>query len=209
MTRIGIIGAGNMGSAFARRLSTAGHDVTIAAKHPAHARDVAADTGDHVRAVPANEIARDADLLIVATPYGAAVDALRAAGDTAGLTVVDITLPLTPDMSGLTVGHSTSAGEEIQRAVPGAKVVKAFTTIFAQVLGASGDASTVQVFFAGDDAEAKQRVRDLIALLGFDPVDAGPLANARYLEPLGMLNVYFGYVAGRGTRIAPAIVPAS
>ena len=202
-TKIGIIGAGNMGSAFAKRLAAAGHDVTITAKDPAHAEKAAASAGGSVRAVPGDQIARDAEVLILATYFPDAPDALRAAGDLTGKTVVDITNPLTPDMSGLSVGHTTSAAEEIQKAVPQAKVVKAFNTVFAQVLGSDARA---QVLYAGDDAGAKDAVRALIESAGFEAVDAGPLANARQLEPLGLLNIYFGYVAGRGTGIAPAFV---
>lgn len=205
-TRIGIIGAGNMGSAFAKRLAAAGHDVTITAKDPAHAEQAASKAGGRVRAVPTDQIARDADLLIVATYFPDAPDALRAAGDLTGKTVIDISNPMTPDMSGLSVGHTTSAAEEIQNAVPQAKVVKAFNTVFAQVLG--GDARA-QVFYAGDDAGAKDAVRALIESAGFEAVDAGPLANARQLEPLGLLNIYFGYVAGRGTGVAPAWQPVA
>jgi len=150
--------------------------------------------------VKQNEIARDADVVIVATRYGAAADALRDAGDLTGKTVIDISNPLTADMSALSVGFTTSAAEEIQKAVPKAKVVKAFNTIFAQVLGGSGRA---QVFYAGDDAGAKNAVKALIESAGFEAVDAGPLSNARHLEPLGMLNIYMGYVAGRGTGVAP------
>jgi predicted dinucleotide-binding enzyme len=204
-TRIGIIGAGNMGRAFATRLAAAGHDVAITAKDPAHAEQAAAAAGASVRAVPRDQIARDAEVLILATYFPDAPDALRAAGDLTGKTVVDITNPLTPDMSGLTVGHTTSAAEEIQKAVPTAKVVKAFNTIFAQVLGApAGSGTKAQVLYAGDDAAAKDAVRALIESAGFEAVDAGPLANARQLEPLGLLNIYFGYVAGRGTGVAPA-----
>ncbi|MDF1502275.1 NADPH-dependent F420 reductase [Roseisolibacter sp. H3M3-2] len=205
-TRIGIIGAGNMGSAFAKRLAAAGHDVTITAKDPAHAEQAAqqaAAAGGSVRAVPRDQIARDADVLIVATYFPDAPDALRAAGDLTGKTVIDISNPLTPDMSGLSLGHTTSAAEELQKAVPNARVVKAFNTVFAQVLGGTGRA---QVLYAGDDASAKDAVRALIESAGFEAVDAGPLANARQLEPLGLLNIYFGYVAGRGTGIAPAFV---
>ena len=204
-TRIGIIGAGNMGSAFAKRLAAAGHEVAIAAKNPAHAEKAAAAAGGTARAVRAEEVAKGADVVILAVPYGAAADALRGAGDVRGKTVVDITNPLTADMSGLSVGHTTSAAEEIQKAAPNAKVVKAFNTVFAQVLGGTGKG---QVFFAGDDAGAKDAVRALIESAGFEAVDAGPLSNARYLEPLGMLNIYFGYVAGRGTGNAPAFVAA-
>lgn len=202
-TKIGIIGAGNMGSAFATRLTAAGHDVAITAKDPAHAEKVAAATGGKARAVKPTEIAQGADVVILAVPYNAAVDALRAAGDLAGKTVIDITNPLTADMSGLQVGHTTSAAEEIQRGAPQAKIVKAFNTVFAQVLGGTGKA---QVLLAGDDQGAKDKVKALAESAGFDAVDAGPLGNARHLEPLGMLNIYLGYVAGRGTGNAPAFV---
>jgi predicted dinucleotide-binding enzyme len=199
-TKIGIIGAGNMGSAFASRLTAAGHDVTITAKDPAHAEKAAAATGGKARAVKPADIAQGANVIILAVPYGAAVDALREAGDLTGKTVIDISNPLTADMSGLTVGHTSSAAEEIQKAVPKASVVKAFNTIFAQVLGAKGKA---QVLYAGNDAAAKDTVKALVESAGFDAVDAGPLANARLLEPLGMLNIFLGYMAGRGTSIAP------
>ena len=200
-TKIGIIGAGNMGRAFANRLAAAGHDVAITAKDPAHAEEAAKAAGRSARAVPRDQIARDADVLILATYFPDAPDALRAAGDLRGKTVVDISNPLTPDMSGLSVGFTTSAAEEIQKAVPTAKVVKAFNTVFAQVLGSGARA---QVLYAGDDAGAKEAVRALIESAGFEAVDAGPLANARQLEPLGLLNIYLGYAAGRGTGVAPA-----
>ena len=208
-TRIGIIGAGNMGSAFATRLTAAGHDVTITAKDLRRAETAAAAAGGSVRAVPRNEIARDAEVLILATYYGDVADALGAAGDLSGKTVIDITNPVTTDMSGLVVGHTSSAAEEIQKAVPTARVVKAFNTVFAQVLGAEAGVTKVQVLYAGDDAGAKDAVRTLIESAGFEAVDAGPLANARQLEPLGLLNIYLGYVAGRGTGIAPAWVAAA
>jgi 8-hydroxy-5-deazaflavin:NADPH oxidoreductase len=156
-----------------------------------------------VHAVPTGQVADGAEVLVVATPYGAAAEALREAGDLDGKTVIDITNPLTDDMSGLTVGFDSSAAEEIQEAVPGARVVKAFNTVFAQVLGDEGAAQNVQVFYAGDDDGAKQTVRTLIEGAGFEAVDAGPLSNARYLEPMGMFNIYLGCVAGRGTSMAP------
>lgn len=205
---IGIIGAGNMGAAFARRLVAAGHDVTITARDAAHARKAAAAAGPKARAVRPNKIARDADVIILAVPFGAAVDALRSAGDLTGKTVVDITNPLTADMSGLQLGHTTSA-EEIQKAVPRANVVKAFNTTFAQVLGAERSGARTQVLYAGNDAAARDIVRGIAESIGFEAVDSGPLANARHLEPLGMLTIYLGYVAGRGTKIAPAFVPVT
>jgi predicted dinucleotide-binding enzyme len=113
----------------------------------------------------------------------------RGAGDVTGKTIVDISNSVTPDYSGLALGFTTSAAEEIQEAVPTAKVVKAFNTTFAQVLGAAPDRTRAQVLDAGGDAGAKAAVRALIEIAGFEAVDAGPLANARLLEPLGMLNI--------------------
>jgi 8-hydroxy-5-deazaflavin:NADPH oxidoreductase len=84
--------------------------------------------------------------------------------------------------------------------------VKAFNTVFAQVLGAAAGGSRAQVLYAGDEAGANAAVSALIESVGFEAVDAGPLANARLLEPLGMLNIYLGYAGGRGTGIAPTWV---
>jgi hypothetical protein len=198
-----LIGSGNMGSALATQISKAGHTLVITGRDAAKARALAQAVG----ATPQDGAATNgADIVIVATGYADAVAALRAAGDLTGKVIVDITNPLTADYMGLTIGHTTSAAEEIQRAFPAAKVVKAFNTVFAQVLAAGPTLAggTVPVYFAGDDAAAKTSVEALIRSMGFAPVDAGGLKNARYLEPLAGLNIYFGYGAGRGTSIAPA-----
>jgi hypothetical protein len=97
-----------------------------------------------------------------------------------------------------------SGGEEIARQFPSATVVKAFNAIFAEVYAAQNTqigGRAVTVFFAGDDPQAKAGVRELIMTLGFDAVDAGLLANARYLEPLSLLNIHLGKVLGFGTQI--------
>jgi predicted dinucleotide-binding enzyme len=206
--KVGIIGAGNMGSAFARRLGAAGHDVFIASKKLEDAKKVAASVGANVRAVPQEELAGNVDVLIAATPFASQADAVRGSGRLDGKTVVEISNPLKPDMSGLAVGLTTSAAEEVAKAAPSAKVIKAFNTVFAQVLAdraPTADGGKVQVFYAGDDDAAKRTVRSLIESMEFEPLDAGPLSNARYLEPLGMLNIYLGYSAKLGTDIALAV----
>jgi predicted dinucleotide-binding enzyme len=208
--RVGIVGAGNMGSAFARRLSAAGHDVLITSRDIEDAGAVARSVGARVRAVPPEELADGAEIVIAATPFPSQADALRAIGRLDGKTVVEISNPMKPDMSGLAVGLTTSGAEEVARAVGGAKVVKAFNTVFAQVLGGeSASGGKVQVFYAGDDEAAKRAVRSLIDSMGFEPLDAGPLSNARYLEPMGMFNIYLGYVAKLGTDIAPSVQKVS
>ncbi len=201
---ITVIGSGNMGSAFVKQLTQAGHDVFITSRNSAKAQELAQAYG--ATAVTA-DVADQADLQVLATSFNDAIPALTSLGDISGKTVIDITNPLTADYMGLTIGHNTSAAEQIAAALPGVKVVKAFNTLFAQVLseGADfGNGQTASVFVAADDATSKQTVQTLAEGLGFNVVDAGPLKNARYLEPLAGLNIYFGYGAGLGTNIAPA-----
>jgi predicted dinucleotide-binding enzyme len=199
-----VIGTGNMGAGFVKQLTAAGHQVSVTARDTAKAQAVAQQFG--AAAVPAAGSAASVDAIVLATPYVEAVAALRAVGDLSGKTVIDITNPLTPDYMGLTLGHITSAAEEIAKAVPGAEVVKGFNTVFAQVLdgGAEfGGNQKVTVFVASDSERAKQTARALAESMGFRVMDAGGLQNARYLEPVAGLNIYFGYGAGLGTGIAP------
>jgi len=203
--KVTVIGAGNMGAAFVRQLTRVGHQVSVTARDAAKAAQVAA-ANPGAKAVPTAGAAEGADAVVLATSYGDAVEALRGVGNLAGKVVIDITNPLTADYMGLTIGHSTSAAEEIAKAVPDAGVVKAFNTVFAQVLGEGADFGSgrkVEVFVASDSERAKQTAHTIAESIGFAVVDAGPLKNARYLEPLAGLNIYLGYGAGLGTAIAP------
>lgn len=208
---ITVIGAGNMGSAFVKQLTRAGHQVTVTARDMNKAEAVAADHKGAKAVIP-EQAADHAEVVIVATAYDDAVNALRSVGDLKGKIVIDITNPLTSDYMGLTLGHETSAAEEIAREVPDAEVIKAFNTVFAQVLsdGADfGDGRKVTVFVAGDSETGKNTVRSIAESMGFVTVDAGSLKNARYLEPLAGLNIYLGYGAGLGTHIAPTWMQAA
>ena len=203
--KITVIGAGNMGSAFVKQLSRAGHQVSVTARHLEKAQALAAANAG-VSAVAIGDAAAAAEVIIVATGYGDAVNALKSVGDLSGKVVIDLTNPLTADYQGLTLGYSTSAAEEIAKALPGAEIVKAFNTVLAQVLndGADfGNGQTVPVFIASDSARGKDMVKTLAESIGFATVDSGGLQNARYLEPLAGLNIYLAYGAGRGTSIAP------
>jgi len=200
-----LIGAGNMGSAFARRFTQAGYPVQIAARSIDKAQAVAS-TLPGATAVDLQNSAANADVVLVATPYGQAIAALGEAGPLEGKVVVDITNPLNDDYTGLTIGHDTSAAEEIAKAFPGAEVVKAFNTLFAPVIGEGGmfaDDQKAPAFVASDSERAKATATSLAESIGFDAIDAGPLKNARYLEPLAGLNIYFGFGAGQGSGIAP------
>lgn len=202
---ITILGAGNMGSALTKQLSLAGHSVRVISRDLNKSRDLASRYRGVV-AVSSGEGFADSEVVIVATGYEDAVPALRSLGSLAGKVVIDITNPLTKDFTGLSVGHDTSAAEEIAKALPGAEVVKAFNTLFAQVLSDGPSFANAQIapaFFASDSERAKQTAQALIESIGFKAIDAGGLRNARYLEPLAGLNIYFGYGAGHGTAIAP------
>lgn len=200
-----LLGAGNMGSALALQFTRAGHDVRLAATSLDKAATVAARIPG-ASAVALAGSAAGSDVIVVATPYDQAVPALQAAGPVEGKVVIDITNPLTADYMGLTLGHSTSAAEEIAKAVPEAEVVKAFNTVFAQVLSEGADLGkdqTVPVFVASDSERARQTTKALAESMGFKTVDVGGLKNARYLEPLAGLNIYLAYGAGLGTSMAP------
>jgi len=185
-TKIGIIGDGNVGSALARGLERAGHEVR--------------STGKDKQAI--RETASWGDVVLLAVPFGAIDDVVRDAGEAlAGKTVVDVTNALDASMN-LAVGFTTSGAEELQKKLPKARVVKAFNTVFAQYMdsGRLGD-KLLTAFVAADDAGAKQTVLELARGIGFDAVDAGPLKNARLLEPLALLNIQLGYGLGMGTQI--------
>ncbi len=210
--KIGIIGSGHMGSGLARRIAFAGHDVLMTGRDPAKAEKVAKDIGPKVKVVPIAEIGKSVDVLIAATPAGSQAEALRGAGDLTGKIVIDIANPLKPDFSGLSVGFTTSFAEELAKKFPGAKIVKAFNTVFAQVLSEGpdfGDGLRATAYYCGDDEGAKKTVHALIESMGFDAIDAGPLQNARYLEPMGFLNIWFGYTAKRGTGISLNLIGRS
>ena len=196
-----IIGLGNMGQGLARRLASQ-TDLVLATRNQTEAADLAAGLPG-ARAASVDDAIAAADVIIFALGYDAALE-LAARPDLAGKVVVDITNPVTPDYSGLRLGHSTSAAEEIQKAAPEARVVKAFNTIFAGLFGASREATaSVPVFLAGDDAAAVDAVADLAEKAGFRTERVGGLEGARLIEPLGMLNIRLGYGLGRGTATAP------
>ena len=203
---ISIFGTGNMASGLAVLFAKAGHQVTLASRDDAKARSVAAELGNGIAAASFADAASASDTVVLAVPYEAAAGVVSAAGGLAGKVVVDITNPLTADFSGLTIGHVTSAAEEIQKRAPEAKVVKAFNTVFASVLQNGGKAAgkPATVFVAGDDAEARRSVAALAASAGLAAVEAGGLVSARYLEPVAGLNIALGYGLGHGTDIAPA-----
>lgn len=205
--KVAIIGTGNMASGLANTLAGAQHEVIIGSRDPAKAAALAEKIGHGAQGGGIEAAAKLADVVILAIPYGGAAEAIKAAGSLAGKVLVDITNPISADYKSLVIGHTTSSAEEIQALAPTASVVKAFNTIFAQLLPTEArQGKTLQVFMASDDAKAKTLVSTLAQSIGFDAVDAGPLSNSRFIEPIGEMNIHFGYFLGKGTVVAPAWV---
>jgi NADPH-dependent F420 reductase len=205
--KVAVIGTGNMGTGFANLLASADHDVAIGARDPAKAAALAEQVGNGAVGGGIAAAVKLSDVIVLALPYGAIGDALKLAGDLSGKVLVDISNPVTADFQGLVVGHTTSAAEEIQALAPLTKVVKGFNTIFAQLLPREGrNGKTLQVFLAGDDEGAKDTVSTLATSLAFEPIDCGPLSNSRFIEPIGAMNIQFGYFLGWGPAGAPSWV---
>lgn len=189
--RIGILGKGNVGSALATGLERVGYQVKAVGKDPAAAR----------------EVARWGEVVVFAVPFGEVENALKSVGDAVdGKVLLDVTNALTPDYQ-LAVGCTSSGAEELQKKAPTAKVVKAFNTVFAQNMATGQVKGTrLTLFAASDDSPAKETVLSMGRELGFEALDAGPLANARWLETLGYFNIQLGYTLKLGTDIGFKLV---
>lgn len=203
MTTIAIIGLGSMGKGLAKRLAGK-TELVLASRDNAAATAFAATLPAGVTVLDqAGAIAR-ADVVVLALPFDAALET-AANPALAGKVVVDISNPVKADFSGLAIGHTTSAAEQVQAAAPNARVVKAFNTIFAGLFELpAAQTANVPVFVAGNDEAAVAAVTAVATLAGFAVENTGGIDAARLLEPLGMLNIRFGYGLGHGTGIAPS-----
>ncbi|MBK7406038.1 MAG: NADPH-dependent F420 reductase [Phycisphaerales bacterium] len=198
--RIAIIGSGSVGSALGQRWSELGHSVVFGVRNPdsTSARDAIAAAGGESTARPPSEAASGAEVVVLALPWEAA-ESTAASLPLDGKIVIDPTNPLRPDLAGLTLGHETSAAEKIQAAAPDAKVVKAFNTLGANaMLDPVFDGRRAATFICGDDEVACQVVGQLAEELGVEVVQCGPLAAARYAEPLAMLWIHLAFARGWG-----------
>jgi 8-hydroxy-5-deazaflavin:NADPH oxidoreductase len=202
--KIAIVGAGNVGATLGKAWAGKGHEVVYAARSPDSPRVRAALSacGAKARSDTAANAVAAAEVVLLAVPGSEAESVVKGLA-LGGKVLLDATNPLTADVSGLTVGHSDSAGERVARAAKDAKVVKVFNSTGAGNMANPGYRDgAATMFYAGDDAQAKQIAAKLAADCGLDAVDAGPLKNARLLEPLAMLWIHLAYAAGMGPDMA-------
>lgn len=203
--RIGIIGAGMVGGTLGTRWTEAGHEVVWGVRDPAAAKAVAlcASAGHGARAATVAEAAAGAEVIVLATPWRAVPEALAACGDLAGPVLLDATNPLAPDLSGLAVPAGNSGAQEVARLAAGARVVKIFNTVGFNVMADPrfGDRAATMLY-CGDDEAAKAVAAKLAADLGFEAVDAGPLARAGLLEHAALLWIRLAMSQRFGREIA-------
>lgn len=194
---IAIIGAGNVGTALASALTRAGHSVIVASRDPEDAGTLAASSG--ARVAPTNAHAAAAgDVVILAVPFASVPGvAAEIADAVTGKPVVDVTNRMSFGPAGAEIDTTSSNAEDLAALLPDARVVKAFNTLFASNQDDPiKDGVQLDGFVAGDDAAAKATVVELVASVGLDPVDVGPLARARQLEGLAFLNITLNVAHG-------------
>jgi predicted dinucleotide-binding enzyme len=201
---IGVVGSGNVGKALGEMWLKRGHEVLFSfSRDLGKLRSYAATLGPNACAGTPEEAVGFAEAILFAPPWSAVEDALRAAGPLGDKILIDCTNPLTPDLSGLAIGHTTSAAEEISRRAVGARVVKAFNMTGADNMrNPSFPSGQATMFICGDDHAAKSVTGVLAREVGFDVVDAGPLRTARLLEPMAMLWIQLAFAQKIGTGFA-------
>lgn len=194
-----------MGGALGRLFAGAGHTVAFTySRDAAKLRRLARASGSRARAVPSPaDAVSDADVVLLAVHWNRVAPVLRAAGSLRGKILIDCTNPMNASESALAIGLTTSGAETIVRRVRGARVVKAFNTVPSELLRAGADVLAEQpaVCYCGDDDGAKRIVARLIRDIGFEPVDCGKLASARYLEPFALLVGELAYNHGRSPKL--------
>jgi predicted dinucleotide-binding enzyme len=186
--RIGILGSGSVGPALARGYARHGHDVRIGTRQQ--------EVDGLPTGTPA-EVARDADLVVLAVRGDAAVQVVSGlAAELEGKVLVDATNPL-GGPAGMFVGTTDSLGEQVQRAVPGARVVKAYNTVGnALMVDPELPGGPPTMFLAGDDPAAKATVTDLLEATGWEVADLGGIEASRWLEAMCMAWVAYGRTSG-------------
>jgi len=192
-----IIGAGNMGRGIGTRAVAGGHSVTFVDSDPETAQKVAADVkaaaknGAQVSTASLGDV-NLGDVVVLAVWYGTNIEIAKQLGDKlAGKVVVDIANPLNSTYDGLATAPDSSSAEDLTKAIAsGAKVVKAFNTTYAgTLLAGQVDGKPLDVFIAGDDADAKAKVAKLVTDGDLRVIDTGPLSRARQIEGMQFLHI--------------------
>jgi len=195
--RIGVLGSGDVGRVLAAGFVSLGHEVMIGSRDPEKLRSWADAAGSHASCGTFEETARFGDILVLATLGVATPEVIRLAGtgNFDGKVVIDATNPLEFSSGGpqLSVGHTDSLGEQVQRLIPAARVVKAFNTVGnAHMVNPQFAGGPPDMFLCGNDEGAKKIVAQICGAFGWGVVDLGGIESSRYLEPMCMAWVVYG-----------------
>ena len=191
---LAVIGAGSVGGTLGRAWQRRGHDVTYGVRNPDDPKYGSLGAVSNAKAVDG------AGIVVLCTPWHGTREAVATCGDLAGKVLIDCTNPLTPDVTALEVGHTTSGAEQVAGWATGARVCKALNQIGAPMMDAPALPGTPVMLICGDDDDAKATTASLVGELGFETVDAGDLTLARLLEPFGMLWIHLALRRGFGTN---------
>ena len=205
--RIAVIGMGNVGSVLGRRWAEAGHAVTFCVRDPEkpEKREAAEKVGAAIG--PVSE-ADKAEAVLLAVPWRAVPETLRAAGELAGCVVLDCTNPVNAEFTDLTPPPLGSAGLEIARLVPRAGGEDFNTNGSTNMADPDygGGGHKVSMFYAGDDAGANRIAAELAAQIGFEPIELGGLKYSRLLEAMAMTWIVLARHRGFGRDFAIGVV---
>jgi predicted dinucleotide-binding enzyme len=205
--RIGILGSGLMGGKLGTLFARAGHEVVFSyARSEQKLKRLARESQGSAQAGTPADAARDSDALLLAVHWSRVDDVLKQAGDLSGKVILTCSLPMNADDTGLVIAHTSSGAEALAKKLPQAHIVSAFGTVPSEVLFGVFNARRRQnrpsLVYCGDDEGAKDAAATLIRDVGFDPVDAGPLRIARYLEPFTLLIGQLAYEGEEGPELA-------
>jgi len=206
--RVGVLGSGLMGGKLGTILARAGHEVTFSySRHPLKLERLARQAGGRARAGAPREAAEGADVLLLAVHWSRLDDVLKQSGDLAGKVILTCTLPMSANDTRLTAAATSSGAETLAKRVRKAAVVSAFSTVPSEVLfrvfaRKRSTRRRPSLLYCGDDPRAKGVVARLIRDVGFEPVEAGPLRIARYLEPFSLAMAQLAYEGDKGPEVA-------
>jgi len=203
-TKIGILGTGDVARAIAIGFSGRGYEVKFGTREPGadKVKQLLAAVGGKATAGTFADAAEFGDIVVVATLWSGTRNALELAGPARlrGKVVIDATNPLVFEPGAppaLALGHTDSGGEQVQRWLPEARVVKAFNTVgHAHMVNPSFPGGPPDMFIAGNDADAKKAVAEILTAFGWSTIDVGGIEGARLLEPLCILWVGYGLATG-------------
>jgi len=201
--KIGIVGTGNVGTSLGKIWAQNGEEIFFGSRDPVGAMRLIDKIGVSVKAGTYAEAAEFGEIIVLAIPWLSVQDTVKILGDLNGKTIIDCTNAVAPNLGGLLIGHTISAAEKIAEWAEGAHVVKAFNAFDPEFLPEIQNRNPKpSTFICGDNVHSKYLITDLGVILGYDVVDAGPLKNARFLEPLAMLWIELAYNQGMGPGIA-------